>query len=246
MRRTGIFAALSVAAVVFTGNTLGADSEQGRARSLACQACHGSSGVSVAPDIPNLAGQKQPYLTAQLKAFRAGDRKNDFMNPIAKQLSDDDIANLAAFWSGLPPAGGNAADPAAEFRGSHVVFPKDFPKDFVLYHETIDVARKTSSRSFANRAAVKAAREGKPLPSGSMVVVENSAGGEVKGYSAMEARAGWGAAIPELLRNGDWNYALFDAAKQRREFNYARCLACHKPKADSSYLFGLDDLAKAQ
>jgi cytochrome c553 len=110
------------AAVVAAGFALAAnaaDVEQGRAKSLACQACHGSAGIGTAADIPNLAGQKAPYLKAQLIAFRGGDRKHELMNAIAKQLSDDEIENLAVFWSSLPVAGAAAdahasADPAAE------------------------------------------------------------------------------------------------------------------------------------
>ena len=63
----------------------------------------------------------------------------------------------------------------------------------------------------------------------------------------MESRSGWGDAVPELLRNGDWRYALFDGNTQRRDgFNYAKCLACHKPVADKSFVFTLDALAKSK
>ena len=224
-----------------------ADVEQGRTRSLACQACHGGAGISTAPDIPNLAGQKPAYLTAQLVAFRAASRKNDLMNAIASQLSDADIENLAAFWSSLPPAATDAGHGAAPaFAGSHMTFPKDFPRQYVLYVEESNAEQKTTKRSYVNHLAFDAARAGKPLPAGSAIIVENSTGGEVKGYAAMESRAGWGTDIPELLRNGDWNYALFDAAKQRRDFNYARCLACHKPKESTSFVFGLDKIAQAK
>ena len=45
----------------------------------------------------------------------------------------------------------------------------------------------------------------------------------------MEVREGWGRDVPELLRNGDWGYGLFNAQKVRGEKNnYAMCLACHK------------------
>jgi cytochrome c553 len=245
--RTRIAFAAALACGVMTA-AFAADVDQGRTRSLACQACHGAAGVSAAADIPNLAGQKQAYIAAQLTAFRTATRKDDLMNAIASQLSDADIANLAAFWSSLPPAGGDAhaPDAAVAFRGSRMDFPKDFPKQYVLYLEENDAAQKTSSRSYVNRVALEAARAGKPLPSGSAIVVENSAGGEVKSYAAMETRAGWGADIPELLRNGDWNYALFKPTKERIEFNYARCLACHKPKADTSYVFALEKIAAAK
>jgi cytochrome c553 len=237
--------------VVFPGAEA-ADLAAGRARSLACQACHGPAGIGTAPDIPNLAGQKQPYLQAQLAAFRAKDRKHDLMNAIAGQLSDADIADLAAFWSSLPATAAHGAaagteDPAAQIRKSRMTFPATFPKDFLMYHESRDDKGNVASRSYANRAAVDAARGSAELPAGSVIVVENLTGQQVSSYAAMESRAGWGDAVPELLRNGDWNYALFDARRELLpDFNYARCLACHKPLASSSYVFGLEGIGKAR
>jgi cytochrome c553 len=60
--------------------------------------------ASVIANFPNLAGQKKLYLTLQLKAFKAGKRKNLEMNLIAKQLSDADIANVTAYFASLPCA----------------------------------------------------------------------------------------------------------------------------------------------
>jgi cytochrome c553 len=233
-----------------------ADLERGRTRSLACQACHGSAGLGTAPDIPNLAGQKPAYLATQLTAFRAGDRKHELMNAMAAQLSDADIADLAAFWSALPAEGSTVTSTAAQFRESRMTFPREFPRGFVMYKEEVDAPGKFATRSYANQAALAAARAGRVLPTGSVIVVENysikpGAGSgppipdKVQSYSAMESRSGWGAGLPELLRNGDWSYALFNGEKSlRADFNYARCLACHKPKADSSYVFGLDAITK--
>ena len=64
-------------------------------------------------------------------------------------------------------------------------------------------------------------------------------------YTAMQTEEGWGDTIPDLLRNGDWNYAVF--AKDgtlRSGVNQAKCLACHKPLADDSYLFTLEQLTE--
>jgi cytochrome c553 len=69
---------------------------------LVCSDCHGLNGVSVVENFPNLAGQKEMYLAKQLKAFRAGTRKNNEMKFIVKLLTDEDIANLAAYFSKLP------------------------------------------------------------------------------------------------------------------------------------------------
>ncbi len=69
-----------------------------------CASCHGVNGVSVADGFPNLAGQKGAYLVSALKAYRAGARKAPIMNNMAANLSDHDIENLAAYFSGLKPA----------------------------------------------------------------------------------------------------------------------------------------------
>lgn len=225
-----------------------ADVNAGREKSLACQACHGSNGQGTAPDIPNLAAQKTAYLQAQLTAFRAGDRKHELMNAIARQLSDADIANLAAYWNSVPAvdaaASAHGADPAAEFRKSRMDFPAKFPAGFVVYLESKGDDGKLASKSYVTRAAIAAARDGKPLPNDTAIVVENYDNGAVGSYAAMATRSGWGEGVPELLKNGDWSYALFDAAKKRREFNYARCLACHKPQEKTSYVFGYAEIAK--
>ncbi len=77
-----------------------ADIAAGKTKALfVCSDCHGMTGISVVENFPNLAGQKEMYLTAQLKAFKAGKRKNPEMNLIAKQLSEADIANVAAYFA---------------------------------------------------------------------------------------------------------------------------------------------------
>lgn len=63
-----------------------------------CVACHGADGIGKAPQYPNLQGQKAAYLEKQLKAFRAGERKDSNMNALAKPLTDADIAALAAYF----------------------------------------------------------------------------------------------------------------------------------------------------
>lgn len=77
------------------------DAAAGKAKSLSCTACHGAEGISTMDIWPNLAGQKEGYLTKQLKAFRDGSRSEPTMDPMAKPLSDEDIADLAAYFSSL-------------------------------------------------------------------------------------------------------------------------------------------------
>jgi cytochrome c553 len=229
----------------------------------ACAACHGAQGVSALGDVPNLAGQKADYLQRQLKAFRDGARKNDLMAAIAQPLSDDDIRTLAAHWSALP-AGGTAAAAAASTHAasnSLMRLPADFPAGFRDYWRRVDEARKTIEIAHANGVAWQAASKGQELPDGSIIVnvtydAARGADGQwmpgaVRGYSAMERRAGWGEVVPELLRNDNWHYGLFTAQgasrlnTQRLGWQHAACLACHSPLAGQSYLFTWPDLRKA-
>ncbi len=78
-----------------------ADAKAGRKKAQMCAACHGIDGISKMPVAPNIAGSPAMYLEKQLKAFRSEERKDETMNVVAKPLSDDDIADLAAWYSGL-------------------------------------------------------------------------------------------------------------------------------------------------
>ena len=66
-----------------------------------CQAVDGLDGLSEMPDAPNIAGQIEPYLVTQLQAFKSGVRKNDAMTVVAPSLSDEDIEDLAAYFSAI-------------------------------------------------------------------------------------------------------------------------------------------------
>lgn len=67
-----------------------------------CVACHGKNGVGIDPSYANLGGQNAAYLALQLEAFQSGDRSNPIMNPIAAQLSDQDVNALAQWFSEQP------------------------------------------------------------------------------------------------------------------------------------------------
>ena len=73
----------------------------GRQKALQCQACHGLDGLSKLPEAPNLGGQPEPYLVKSLNDFRKGIRKNDMMTLVVQQLSDQDVADLAAFYAAI-------------------------------------------------------------------------------------------------------------------------------------------------
>ncbi len=78
------------------------DAKAGRAKAESvCAVCHGVDGLSKIPEAPNLAGQNENYLVEQLTAFKSGERKNEMMSIVSQNLSDDDIANLAAYYSAI-------------------------------------------------------------------------------------------------------------------------------------------------
>ncbi|HJW25461.1 MAG TPA: cytochrome c [Rhodocyclaceae bacterium] len=76
----------------------GGDPDAALSKLGGCVACHGADGIGKAPQYPNLQGQKATYLEKQLRAFRSGERKDSNMIPLARPLSDADIANLAAYF----------------------------------------------------------------------------------------------------------------------------------------------------
>lgn len=80
---------------------LAADAAAGKATAKKCQACHGIDGISKQAHVPHIAGESDIYLIKQLKAFRSGERKDPQMSVMAKPLSDEDIANLAAWYSSI-------------------------------------------------------------------------------------------------------------------------------------------------
>ena len=91
-----------IAALFMSGMASAAgDPVAGKAKATLCAACHGPDGISPADIWPNLAGQKYGYLVKQIKAFRDGARNDPSMAPMVKTLSDEDIENLAAYYSSL-------------------------------------------------------------------------------------------------------------------------------------------------
>lgn len=94
-----VFAAVfSVASSAGTVMAAG-DAAAGKEKSAMCAGCHGADGNSVNPEWPKLAGQSAKYIVKQLQEFKSGKRTNASMAPMAAGLSEQDMENLAAFYS---------------------------------------------------------------------------------------------------------------------------------------------------
>lgn len=94
---------LAIAPSLFAGNA-----DLGKEKAVTCVACHGEGGLSTIPENPVLAGQHADYLEHALKAYQSGARNNAIMKGMAANLSQDDIEDLAAYFSSqdglyLPP-----------------------------------------------------------------------------------------------------------------------------------------------
>jgi cytochrome c553 len=72
----------------------------GAAKSDSCAHCHGTDGNSTSSAYPSLAGQTREYIYRQIKAFKEGSRKNSMMSPAVVVLSDQDMQDLAEYFSG--------------------------------------------------------------------------------------------------------------------------------------------------
>ena len=103
MKRSRLAGSVSIAlaAICAGGGANAADAAAGKEKAQMCVVCHGLDGIAKVPDAPNLAGESAIYTTRQLEAFKSGERQHAQMSIIAQGLSDEDIADLAAWYAGI-------------------------------------------------------------------------------------------------------------------------------------------------
>ncbi len=93
-------AMLVVAGMMFALNVAYAGNPAaGKQKAAKCAGCHGPDGNSVSPNFPRLAGQYEDYLIQALEAYKSGARTNPIMKGMAAPLSEQDIEDLAAYFS---------------------------------------------------------------------------------------------------------------------------------------------------
>lgn len=108
MNRLYISLAIFLFALGSQGADMTPDIEQGRAKAAVCSACHGADGNSINSEWPSLAGQHAEYLVQQLNAYKSGTVVNALMSAQAAALSDQDMVDLAAYYSSLQVKPGSA------------------------------------------------------------------------------------------------------------------------------------------
>jgi hypothetical protein len=153
---------------------------------------------------------------------------------------------------------------AAQVRagGDKIAFPADYQKG-VLYAIVDRPDNKQYRELYVSpAAAIEAAKKGEPLPDGTVLTLvqyravlgpdgdptKNAEGrfskGDLVGYAVMEKRAGWSAEYPPEIRNGEWEYQSFTAAKAVNDkANLTACFQCHKPlPSGQDFVFSYDKL----
>ncbi|HDZ15768.1 MAG TPA: cytochrome c [Methylophaga aminisulfidivorans] len=104
--KTMLFILFTLSSLLSLNALADGDIQAGKAKAAVCFACHGQNGKALMPTYPNLAGQNKAYLVSSLKAYRSKERRgglSSLMYSQAGSLSDDDINNLAAYFSSLTP-----------------------------------------------------------------------------------------------------------------------------------------------
>src|SRR5256886_11773121 len=110
MMRIALLGTITVAAIFCGVPAHAADIAAGKEKAELCTACHGEGGISQTENIPSLAGQPDQFIQWQLVFFRSGSRRNEQMQPIVEQISNEDIRNLGAYFASLAPPKPTAAD----------------------------------------------------------------------------------------------------------------------------------------
>lgn len=128
MRKLLAVATMAAAVGINSAAHAEGSAEAGQGKSAVCAACHGMDGNSVNPAWPSLAGQHADYTVAQLQAFKAGERQNDLMSPMAANLSEQDMLDLAAYYEAQEPAA-LAADPELVERGRKIYLGGDLGRN---------------------------------------------------------------------------------------------------------------------
>lgn len=116
-------------------------------------------------------------------------------------------------------------------------------------------------KHYATTGAIKALRNGEPIPSGSVITVVKYRAkldaqsnpmrydngrfvrGDLIGFSVMEKRTGWGVEYPTEIRNGEWEFREFTAdGKPNDKVNLLACFQCHRSQAKKDFLFTFDKI----
>ena len=166
-------------------------------------------------------------------------------------------------YAALAAAGGGIVAATVLAGPEQIAFPRGYDK-WMLYATVDRYDSKQYRELYTSPEAVKAVREGRPIPEGTVIAMaiysaqvdakgvphRDAKGRFIKdslaGVTVMEKRKGWGASVPEEWRNGDWQYASFHAdgkPNEKANANTKACFTCHKPHEKQDFVISLAQLA---
>lgn len=131
----------------------------------------------------------------------------------------------------------------ASFRQAHadgemVRFPVEYAKG--VHYATVNRGN-IREELFTSREAIEAVKAGRPMPSGTVITMEDHRDGELHRYVVMEKRTGWGARHVPGLRTGDWEFQWFNPDRSPKAGeNVDRCRSCHAGQAANDFVFTAD------
>ena len=112
---------ISLIAIVAAAPAFAAgNADAGHSKAQVCAGCHGADGNATIPNYPKLAGQHASYLLKQLHDFKSGKRKNPIMSAQVANLKEQDMEDLAAYFSSQKRTLGAASDPALRELGQRI------------------------------------------------------------------------------------------------------------------------------
>jgi cytochrome c553 len=106
------------------------DPVAGKEKSQLCQGCHGERGLSSEPMIPHLAGQYAKYIAKNLRNFQTGARVHQIMSAMAATISDEDLDDIAAYFSSQPKMKGKGPGPNIDL-GKNLFLNGDMSRNIV-------------------------------------------------------------------------------------------------------------------
>jgi cytochrome c553 len=170
------------------------DLAAGRKVAGLCKVCHGMQGVAQVPIAPHIAGEPIAYITRQLAAFRSGERVHEMMSVVAKGLSDQQIADVAAWYSSH----------AASGRLPEGVDPADAPEPCAGCHGANGIALREDTPNLANETNIyietqlKAFRTGKRTHEIMSEIARDMSDEEISAYADWFAAVRLQVTEPEL------------------------------------------------
>lgn len=125
-----------------------------------------------------------------------------------------------------------------------VAFPENYKSG--VHYATVERGN-IREEIYANREAIEAAKKGQPLPSGTVITMEDYRDGRLFRYIVMEKRQGWGERYAQDIRNGDWEFQSFQPDRTvNRSENVTRCMGCHKAQDKNDFVFTRDRIRSAK